>query len=403
VTAVLSHALPGSPSRAVSEPLIEMRRPPGSKGDAPGQPLGAALCPRRRVAIAAGGTAGHVYPALAIAEAFVAARPDVEPIFFGTDDGFEARLVPEHGFRLEIVPALPFVNARAVDKARSLLAVPRGARLARARLSALGVELVVGLGGFTSAGVVLAARALGIPTLIHECNAVPGVANELLARVVDRVSVSVPDARQALGRPAVVTGQPVRAAIRRAPRPPRDARRPLRVLVAGGSLGAPALNDAAPPLLAALAARGLELEVVHQTGRSDPRPTEAAYRVAGVRARVLRYLDDVPEAYAWADLALARCGASTLAELALTGLPAILVPIRDHAREHQSANAEALVRAGAAWRVSEDALTPARVLPWLEPVLLDPAVLASMSARASATATPGAARAVVEACLPLLG
>ena len=265
----------------------------------------------RRIAIAGGGTGGHVQPAIAVAEAYRAAVPDVDVLFLGTPTGAESRLVPAHGYRLATVTAAPFFGVGPVARLRSVTALAAGAAQARRVLRAERVELILGLGNFASAGAVLGARMLGLPTLIHEANAVAGVANRLLGRLVDRVLLGFADAAPAFPRGATLTGTPVRAALR-ALAASREPRAPgaTRLLVLGGSQGSPFLNARVPEVAGRVARRGLAVEVWHQTGRGDPDPVHAAYQRNGVSARVVSSLDDITDAYRWADRRdrVCRCG-----------------------------------------------------------------------------------------------
>jgi UDP-N-acetylglucosamine--N-acetylmuramyl-(pentapeptide) pyrophosphoryl-undecaprenol N-acetylglucosamine transferase len=269
---------------------------------------------RRVVAIAAGGTAGHVYPALAVADAWRGRGTDV--VFAGTQDGAEAGLVPAHGYRLAYLRAAPLFGTGPLGRVRALTALVAGTRDARTWLRTERPAVVLGFGGYAGAGAVLGAWTLGIPTAIHEANAAGGVANRLLARVSDRVLLGFGEAAGDFpaGKTAI-TGTPVRAAIAAAARH-RTTSDSFRVLVLGGSLGSPFLNARVPDLLARVARAGVPLWVRHQTGRHPAAPVAAAYRSAGVPADVLAYDDRLAAAYCDADFAIACAGASTLVELA---------------------------------------------------------------------------------------
>ncbi len=358
----------------------------------------------RRIAIAGGGTAGHVQPALAVAEAYRAAVPDVEVLFLGTPTGAESRLVPAHGHRLATVTAAPFFGVGPVGRLRSVTALAAGAAQARRVLRAEGIELILGLGNFAAAGAVLGARTLGLPTVIHEANAVAGVANRLLGRLVDRVLLGFADAAPAFPRGAtLLTGTPVRAALGGLATS-RETRAPgaIRLLVLGGSQGSPFLNARVPEAAGRVAGRGLAVEVWHQTGRGDTDPVRADYQRNGVPARVVSSLDDMTDAYRWADIAIACAGAVTLAELAVVALPALLVPLATAALDHQRANASAFAAAAGVWWTGENAWDATVVEERLAALVASPDERRTARIRIAAAARPEAAADVVAACEALL-
>ena len=358
----------------------------------------------RRIAIAGGGTAGHVQPALAVAEAYRLALPDVDILFLGTPDGAESRLVPAHGYRLATVTAAPFFGVGTAGRLRSVTALMAGAAQARRVLRAEGSELVLGFGNFASAGALLGARTMGLATVIHEANAVAGVANRFLGRLVDRVLLGFGEAAPAFPRrTTVLTGTPVRAAVRTlagARAEPRAG--PVRLLFLGGSQGSPFLNAHVPGVVVRVARRGLALEVRHQTGRGDPGPVSAAYQRGGVAADVQASFHDVAAAYRWADLAIACAGAITLAELAIAGLPALLVPLSTAALDHQRANARAFAAATGVWWTGEGAWDATAVEERLAVLVASAGERRAAASRVAAAARPDAAEAVVAACEALL-
>lgn len=359
--------------------------------------------PSRRIAIACGGTAGHVYPALAIADAYRRMVPGTDVLFLGGTGGFESRLVQAHGYRLAVTRAAPVLGVALAAKARAMIATMVGMAQARRILRRENVELVLGLGNYACAPAVLAARSLGLPTLLHEANAVAGVANRLLGHVVDRVLLGFESATGAFAKPTTVTGTPVRAEIlalacgqdpHGAPRPGV----PARILVSGGSQGSPFLDERAPDLLARLAHRGHALEVRHQAAEPDLERVQAAYAGAGLRARVVAYIDDMAGAYAWADFAAVCAGAVTLAEVAAVGLPVLLVPLGSAALDHQAANARAFAAAtGVRW-VREDAWDADALAAHVASLIASPSAWSAASAGVRRLARMDAAAAVVRAC-----
>ncbi len=352
-----------------------------------------------RVMVMAGGTGGHVYPALAVAR--LLRERGHEVAWMGAPDSFEARLVPDEGF---VFHAVRVAGLRGKGWARRAGApLMLGGALARALavLRRARPAAVLGMGGFVSGPGGVAARLLGRPLVIHEQNAVPGLTNRLLARIANRVLEAVPGSFPA-ARGARAVGNPVRAAIAAlAPPQRRFAERgeaPLSLLVLGGSLGAEALNQVVPAALARVAARH-PLRVRHQAGRGKAEATAQAYRAVGLEAEVDEFIDDMAAAYAGADLAICRAGALTIAELAAAGLGAVLVPYPHAVDDHQTANARGLAEAGAARLVAQAGLTVETLAEILDALFSSGREgLSEMAGRARALARPDAARAVADAC-----
>ncbi|HKT31683.1 MAG TPA: undecaprenyldiphospho-muramoylpentapeptide beta-N-acetylglucosaminyltransferase [Gammaproteobacteria bacterium] len=351
-----------------------------------------------KIVIMAGGTGGHVFPALAVADVLRARGHEV--IWIGTRAGLEARAVPAAGFRMEWIDVgglrgktwgtllmSPWRLARAVQQARRIFRRLRPA-------------VALGMGGFASGPGGVAARLSGCPLVLHEQNAVPGITNRVLSHVARRVLEGFPDSFAA-ARGAEHVGNPVRAAIAALPAPElRFAGRSgaLRVLVIGGSQGAQVLNQTVPAAIAQWPALPRP-EVWHQTGVRDAESVAAAYRAHGIRARVTAFIEDIAEAYGWADLAVCRAGALTIAELAAAGLGAVLVPFAAAADDHQTRNAQFLLRATAAELLPQAALSAASLQAVLQRVGQDRPMLLAMAQRARALAKPQAALKVAEACL----
>jgi UDP-N-acetylglucosamine--N-acetylmuramyl-(pentapeptide) pyrophosphoryl-undecaprenol N-acetylglucosamine transferase len=354
----------------------------------------------RRILIVVGPTAGHVYPALAIVEAWRGLDRGVDVRFAGALDGPAARLLAARGLALEPVSGSPLVNVGVAGK---LAAVPRvlaGMAQARRLLRAHGTRFVLGLGGYASGAVLLAGRALGARVAIHEANVVAGVANRLLAPFVHRVYLGFAAAAGAFpARRRVVTGHPVRAEIaalageRRAP--PARARA-VRVLVLSSTRGAPFLARRVPELLAEVERRGVVVEALHQSGEVEAGDVADAYRRAGVKATVTPYVDEIAGAWRWADLVVTRSGAGTIAEAAAAGVPMLLVPLADAAGDHQAANAAAVAAAGAGVAVRETDWRGEPLAARVAALLGDPAAWTAASRAARALAVPDAAARLVD-------
>ncbi|MFO1375870.1 MAG: undecaprenyldiphospho-muramoylpentapeptide beta-N-acetylglucosaminyltransferase [Steroidobacteraceae bacterium] len=354
-----------------------------------------------RVLIMAGGTGGHVFPALAVARALAARQREV--VWLGTKRGIEARLVPAAGIPVEWVD----IGGLRGKGPGSLLFAPF--QLLQATWQALRIirrlrpAVVLGCGGFVSGPGGVAARLTRTPLVIHEQNAVAGLTNRLLCRLADRVATAFPGSFPAgIRREIAVVGNPVRAEIVALPAPAaRFASRqgPVRLLVFGGSQGARAINGLMPAALASIP-REVRPIVVHQCGRGHEQDTLAAYERHGVKAHVREFIEDMPGAYEWADLAVCRSGALTVAELAAAGLGAVLIPFPAAVDDHQTHNARFLVEAGAARLAPEAGLTSET----LTALLVDLTSrgregLAAMAAAARRVAVTDAADRVAALCL----
>ena len=356
----------------------------------------------RPVLIMAGGTGGHVFPALAVADELAARGVAVS--WLGTARGLEARVVPAAGYPLE---TMQVTGLRGKGVLR-LVTAPF--MLAAALFQALRIELrlrpraVLGMGGFASGPGGLVAWLLRIPLLIHEQNSIAGMTNRWLAPFARRVLEAFPGSLPGKYQPTH-TGNPIRGAIT-AVEPPeqRLAGRsgPLRVLVVGGSLGASALNINVPAAIAAMQGE-VAVSVHHQTGRDNLEQVVAAYEETACEARVEEFIEDMAAAYAWADLVICRSGALTVAELAVVGVPGVLVPFPHATDDHQTANARYLADAGAAVLVPQPQLTPAALAALLDDLGGQRGMLLEMAGRAHQLAMPDAARRVAELCLQVAG
>ena len=357
---------------------------------------------QRPVLIMAGGTGGHVFPALAVA-AELSAR-GVAVAWLGTRRGLEARVVPQAGYPLE---TMRVSGLRGKGVLRLLLAP---FMLSLALLQALVILwrlrpcAVLGMGGFASGPGGVIAWLLRRPLLVHEQNSVAGTTNRWLAPLARTVMVAFPGSLPAKRNP-LHTGNPVRAAITRVPPPAeRFARHDstLRMLVIGGSLGARALNETVPAAIQQLAsARALQLH--HQTGQDDVEKVRASYAAEGVDARVEAFVEDMAAAYAWADLVICRSGALTVAELAVVGVASVLVPYPYATDDHQTGNARFLADAGAAILMPQSTLSADNLASLLTDFLQQRDMLREMAGRARELALPDAARRVAELCLQAAG
>jgi UDP-N-acetylglucosamine--N-acetylmuramyl-(pentapeptide) pyrophosphoryl-undecaprenol N-acetylglucosamine transferase len=342
-----------------------------------------------RVAIAGGGTGGHIIPALAIAGELKSAC-NAEILFIGTSRGLESRLVPQAGYPLSLIEVGQLKNVSLLTKARTLLDLPLSLIRCRKLLRDFRPNVVIGVGGYASGPAMGAAILDGIPTLAFEPNAFPGLANRLVGKRVNAAAVNFAAAAKYFRNPQI-TGIPVRAEFFRLS--PRPAGAPPHLLVFGGSQGARILNTLMPQIASSLLAAVPGLTILHQAGARHGETTLAAYQASNApsdRWQVHAFLDNMPRRFEAADLILSRSGASTVAELAAAGKPSLLIPFPHAADDHQRKNAEALAEAGAAIVFLEAGLTPENLLQTLTRLLTDRQSLEQMSAQARVLAHPDA-------------
>jgi UDP-N-acetylglucosamine--N-acetylmuramyl-(pentapeptide) pyrophosphoryl-undecaprenol N-acetylglucosamine transferase len=357
-----------------------------------------------RIVIAGGGTGGHLYPGIAVARELLRRRPDAQITFAGTSRGIEARVVPKEGFTLDALRSAGLKGTSVTARIRGLLLLPLSGVDAWSILSRRTPDLVIGVGGYSSGPVVLVAALRRIPTLLLEQNAVPGFTNRLLSRVVSAAAVTFESTAAYFGGRAIVAGNPVRSEFLsdssgvgvRAPGP-------ARVLIFGGSQGAHAINVAMVEAAAQLAARPGGLAITHQTGERDLELVREGYRRAGLAARVEPFLYAMDREINAADLVVCRAGATTIAELAAAGRPAILVPLPSAADDHQRKNAEILVASGAGEMVEQQTLTGVALAARIAALLDNPERLADMATAARRLARPDAARVIADKALELAG
>ena len=348
-----------------------------------------------RILIAGGGTGGHIIPALAVAQELVV-RHKAEVLFVGTARGLELRLVPEAGFRLRLIAVGPLKNVSLATRLRTMLQLPRSISECKRLIREFKPDVVFGVGGYASGPAMAAALWLKVPTMIFEPNAMPGLANRLVGKKVQAAAVNFPAAAAWFSN-SEVTGIPVRPKFFTIEPPTGEA---PHLLVFGGSLGARIFNIHLPAILLALLDAVPGLTVLHQCGARHLEVTQAAYAASGAdpaRWQVCPYFDDMPARFAGAHLVMARSGASTVAELAAAGKPALLVPFAAAADHHQRSNAEAMVAVGAAVMLQEKELDePGRLLATLTGLLTDKVRLAAMSAAARTQAHPAAAERIAD-------
>lgn len=342
------------------------------------------------MAIAAGGTGGHIVPGLAIARELQSRGHAV--VFVGTERGLERRLVPAAGFPLELVASGPLKSVPLGTRIKSLAAVPKGVLQSFGILRRRKVDAVIGIGGYASGPIMLASRLRGVPTMLLEPNAAPGLANRQAAKWVKTAAVNFPEA-EGYFKNAVITGIPVRREF--FVLPPHSG--PPRLLIFGGSQGARVLNHRMPEIARRLLDAVPGLSIVHQTGQIHERSTQTLYAqraIASEHVKVRAFLDDMPEQFAAASLVLCRSGASTVAELAAAGKPALLVPFPAATDDHQLKNAQSMAAAGAAVLIEERYVSSELLLSSLLELFTYPERLCAMGAAARKLAHPDAAQRI---------
>jgi UDP-N-acetylglucosamine--N-acetylmuramyl-(pentapeptide) pyrophosphoryl-undecaprenol N-acetylglucosamine transferase len=345
------------------------------------------------ILIAAGGTGGHLFPGIAVADELRRRDPAARVVFVGTPRGLESRLVPRAGYELVLLPIHPLKAVGWRNMLRGLVALPRGMARAFALVVRERPAAVLGVGGYAGGPVALAAALLGVRTVILEPNARPGFTNRVLRRFVDRAACAYEEARREFGPKGVVTGNPVRGGFAALPR--KEHRPPLMLLAFGGSQGSRVLNDAMVAALPHLPGPD-RLRIVHQTGEAMRDEVARAYARAERPAEVLAFLDDMEARFAAADLVLARSGATTCAELTAAGKAAVLVPFARAADDHQRTNARALAAAGAAGMLEEKDLTGESLGRALTELLAEPERIAVMEEASRRLGRPDAAARVAD-------
>jgi UDP-N-acetylglucosamine--N-acetylmuramyl-(pentapeptide) pyrophosphoryl-undecaprenol N-acetylglucosamine transferase len=356
-----------------------------------------------RIEFAGGGTGGHLFPALSVADELRRRHPDCRIGFIGSRKGIESRLVPRSGYSLRTLPLSGLKGASLAG--RVLAAVAAGLAVLRCAgwMLAARPRLVIGVGGYASGPAVLAARVLGVRTMILEQNHFPGATNRWLARWVHRICLPSEAARRRLGGRGVVTGNPVRPEFEAIGAPAGEGT--FSVLVFGGSRGARSVNRAVTDALAGLAAMPSPPRIVHQAGADEVEEVKAAYlgSYPADRFEVHAFLEDMPARLEQADFVICRAGASTLSELAAAGRPALLVPYPYAADDHQRHNAEAVAEAGAAVVVLDRDLSGERIVNTVKEMAEDPERRRRMGTAARDLAVPGAAIRIADLVDEMLG
>jgi UDP-N-acetylglucosamine--N-acetylmuramyl-(pentapeptide) pyrophosphoryl-undecaprenol N-acetylglucosamine transferase len=353
--------------------------------------------------IAGGGTGGHLFPGIALAEEFLSRDPDGRTLFVGTNRGIEQKVLGPLGFALKTID-VEGVKGKGWRRAlAALLRIPRSLMQSYRIIRAFAPDIVIGVGGYASGPVVLTAHLLGIPTAIAEQNAWPGLTNRILGRLVDRIFVSFAQTgRWFHERKVIVSGNPIRRAFALQAHSPKPYDGLFEVLVFGGSQGANAVNRAMLEAMDNLADVRDHMRIVHQTGSKSLDDVKEAYRMKDITVEVAPFIMDMAAAYRTADLLVCRAGATTIAEITAAGKAAVLIPFPAAVEDHQTKNAEILVQAGAAEMIPEKDLTGPRLAGTIRRFYENPQLRREMERRSAALGNIRAAQDIAEACTAML-
>lgn len=350
-----------------------------------------------RVLIAGGGTGGHLFPGIALAEEVVTRHPKNDVVFVGTDRGLEARVVPANGFVFESIKSRGLKGMGPVKLLLGLLTLPLSFFESWRILRRYRPDVVIGVGGYSSGPVVMAAWLMRIPTALQEQNALPGLTNKVLGKFVSAAFVSFDEAKPFFsGKGTHVLGNPIRRGLLENFLRSKKAHDTFTILIFGGSLGARGLNTRVIEALGTLAPIKDQLSIIHQTGKNDLETVKQGYAEKGITADIREFIDDMSAAYQGADLVVCRAGATTLAELTVCKKPSILVPFPHATDDHQAVNAKALVDAGAALMFREEELTGEKLAHAIQDLKDHPEKLKKMEKAAGALGRPEAAREIAD-------
>jgi len=356
-----------------------------------------------RIVIAGGGTGGHLFPGIAIAEEFLKRDEKTKIIFIGTQKGIESRLLNQFGYALRTID-IEGVKGRGIKAlVKGVFQVPKSLWQSGSILKQFAPDIVVGVGGYASGPVVLAAHFMSFPTAIAEQNAIPGVTNKILGHFADRIFITYEQTQDCFSQKKVVfSGNPVRASFAVQSIRTKKEKNYRQLLVFGGSQGAEAINKSMMDMLPLLTGMKKELRILHQTGARQLEDMKKAYEKSGLQAEVTPFIVGMAQAYADADLIICRAGATSLAEITAAGKAAVLIPYPWAANNHQLKNAQALKAEGAAEVIEEKELSGEKLFDVVSNLLGDEKKLRMMEENSSRVSRVGAAATIVDACMELM-
>lgn len=354
-----------------------------------------------RLLLAGGGTGGHLFPAVALAQSLLQQDGENAVQFVGTEKGLEATMLPKLGLPLATVDMAGVVGRGWRGKLEMIPRLVKSMSQAKNILKSFQPDIVIGVGGYSSVPVLLTAKLRGIPYVIHEQNAIPGLSNKLLGKWAKKVFISIVGSGGAFDqRKTILTGNPLRSGLEDVAKTlPQDG----KLLIFGGSRGAQAINQAVVKMLPLLKEWPGCPQILHQTGDAELEAVRQAYRKAGFDpAQVVPFIDDMATAYAEAKLVVCRAGATTLAELAVCSRPAVLIPFPYAAGDHQTANAKKLAEADAARLLPQDELTAEKLATMIQQLLSDVVKLQQIADNSRKLSQPGAAQKILDECRKLI-
>jgi UDP-N-acetylglucosamine--N-acetylmuramyl-(pentapeptide) pyrophosphoryl-undecaprenol N-acetylglucosamine transferase len=361
-----------------------------------------------KLIVAGGGTGGHLFPGIAVAEEFLSRDDSNQVVFVGSEKGIEARTIPQLGYNLELISAAGVRGKSSLAKLKGATMLLYGYAQSRKLLQQHRPDLVLGVGGYASLPMVLAAKGMNIPRFIHEQNSLPGMSNKVLSRIADKVFISLEESAKFFPKDStLLTGNPLRRQIlemliseKDTSSKNGDIEGEFHLFIFGGSQGAHALNVALPQAVAQLSAEERRrLVITHQTGKDDHQQVTSAYQAINFKADVRPFIDDMATAYHKADLVICRAGATTIAEVTALGKPCLFIPFPHATDDHQRLNAEALLKKGACEMLLERDLNGTPLITTMSRLMNSPTELQQMGANAAGLARIDAARIIVDEML----
>lgn len=357
-----------------------------------------------KLIIAGGGTGGHLFPGIAVAEEFLSRDSSNKVLFAGSERGIEAKLIPRLGYQLELISAAGIKGKGMFAKLSGAVQLLYGYAQSRTILKQFKPDLVLGVGGYASLPMVMAAKGMNIPRFIHEQNALPGLANRFLSKFADKVFISIEESGRFFPLDKVIlTGNPLRKQILSSLEPDSEKTSAggaendkFQLFIFGGSQGARALNQIIPEAVALMQGKYEQLQVVHQTGEADLTMVRDKYQQAGINADVQPFIDDMARQYHQADLIICRSGATTIAEITAVGKTCLFVPFPHATDDHQRKNAEALLKKNACLMMQERNMTPESIAVTVEELINNREKLNQIAANAAALASLNAAGLIVD-------
>lgn len=364
-----------------------------------------------KLIVAGGGTGGHLFPGIAVAEEFLAQDSSNQVLFVGSERGLEAKLIPRLGYQLELISAAGIKGKGTLAKFSGAMQLLYGYAQSRTILKQFKPDLVLGVGGYASLPMVMAAKGMEIPRFIHEQNALPGMANKFLSKFADKVFISLEESsRFFTAEKTILTGNPLRKQILESLS--KDSNNmgtasekgdKFHLFIFGGSQGARPLNQVVPAAIALMQDKLEQVQIVHQTGEADLSMVQDGYRQAGIKADVQPFIDDMAKQYQQADLIICRSGATTIAEITAVGRTCLFIPFPHAADDHQRKNAEALLKKNACVLMLERNMTPENLATAIGDLMDDQEKLQQIAGNAAALGRTDAARLIVNEMLKLKG